>query len=294
MDLLQNQINVQELFDPAARVTTVGTYGSKVIDRIDYGACVAVLNSAASSAGTSVTLDVVVQEADAAAANSIFDRSDGDEDTDVELRKDSNDNIKLAVQFTTVAACTISSVFLRLKKAGTITSGKIVTCRIETDSSDDPTGTLVHADATKDVETDDIDSAYSWVEFAFDRPVDLAAATAYHIVLTGDYTESDTNCVKMATSTVASGGTFNIFDSAWGGISATDAGVGYIFTYTFADISGAEFTTVDETAASFEEVEIDLRPQKRYIRAKATVAGSSASFICGASVVLGNAKTVPV
>lgn len=293
MDTLGEKTKTSELLDVAARVTTVGTYGSAVVDRLGFDSSLCVQHSAASSAGSSVTLNTKMQESDAVARGS-KDDADGAADNNYQLRDASTSNIKFSAKVTQSGARQIKSVFLKLKKEGTITSGKIVTCRLETDSTGDPSGTLVHADATKDVETDDIAAAYGFIEFELTRPVDIADTTVFHIVLTGDYTESTSNCITLAVSDVASGGDFNFFDAAWDTMSTVLKSVGYIEQYTFSDISGAAFAAVSETAGAFEKLDVELVGKKRYVRALATVAGTSASFQCGASVVLGNAADKPV
>ena len=287
MQTLGERISTTELLPIAARTTTVGTYGSAVIDRVEKDSSRVILHSAASSAGTGVSLAVKMQESDAAGAGS-FDNRSGTE-VAVELRKGSNDNIKLAAKVTQSGARQVKSVFLRLKNVGTIASGKTVTVTLETDSSGDPSGTAIHADATATVLCSSIDSSFDWVEFELTRPVDIADTTVFHIVLSGNYTESSSNYIAWATETVGSGGDFNIFDSAWGGVSSTTAAMGYIEEYNFSDISGAAFTAVDETAGSFQELDVELSERKRYLRALATVTGTSASFQCGAHIILGNA-----
>ena len=64
MQTLGEKTQTSELFDIAARTTTVGTYGSKDIDKRGFDSSLCILNSAASSAGSSVTLDVKMQESD--------------------------------------------------------------------------------------------------------------------------------------------------------------------------------------------------------------------------------------
>lgn len=293
MDTLGEKTKTQELLDIAARVTTVGDYGSKVIDRRGFDSSICILNSAKSSAGSSTTLDVKMQDS-APVARGTKDDATGAADNDYQLRDASTSNIKFSAIITQSGARQIESVSLKLKKEGTITSGKIVTVRLETDSTGDPSGTLVHADATIDVETDDIAAAYAFVKFTFPRAVDIADTTVYHIVLTGDYTESTSNCITLAVSDVASGGDFNFFDAAWDTQSTVLKVVGYVEEYNFSDISGAAFATVDELTAAFEKIDVELVGKNQFVRALATVAVSSASYQCGASIVLGNPSLKPV
>jgi len=51
---------------------------------------------------------------------------------------------------------------------------------------------------------------------------------------------------------------------------------------TYADITGATFTEVDDTeGGAIEAIYVDLSAAKRYIRAVATIAGTTPSFTCG-------------
>lgn len=294
MQTLGERTKSSELFDIAARVTTVGTYGSAVIDRIGFDSALSILNSAASTAGSSVSLAVKMQDSDVTGRG--FDNSTGAADVDNDLRDGTASNIELGLQFTQSGARQIKSVWLNLKKKGTITSGKVVTVQVHGDTGGEkPDDTLVHADAAATVETDDIAATYGLVEFALTRPVDLADATAYWIVLEGDYDVSSTNCISLATTTVASGGNFNWHDADWDAtMVTTKKGVAYTEEYNFGDITNATFTAVDELATSHQKIDVELPAEKRYIRALATVTGASASFQCGASLVLGRANKMPV
>jgi hypothetical protein len=287
MQLIGEETKTQELFDIASRTTVVGTYGSKVIERGTARSCIAILNSAKSAAGSTTSLAIKMQESDAVTRG--VDSSSASADNDVKLRSAADTAIKLSKKFTQSGARQISKVFLKLKSLGSITAGKIVTARIETDSTGDPSGTLVHADATASVLCSAIATSYGWVEFAFSRPIDLANATVYHIVLIGDYDVSSSNCIILATDTVASGGDYNIYTTTWGTMSTTQVVNCYAEQYNFSDISSYTFTAVDELAASHQAKEWSLLTQKQYLRAKATVTGTSADFTCGASIVIDGA-----
>ena len=47
---------------------------------------------------------------------------------------------------------------------------------------------------------------------------------------------------------------------------------------TFADITGATFTQVTNAADSTEDIGLEVNPQERYIRAVATIAGTTPTF----------------
>ena len=50
---------------------------------------------------------------------------------------------------------------------------------------------------------------------------------------------------------------------------------------TWADVSGATFTQVTDSALAFETISLDVRSVDRYIRTVATLAGSSPVFVYG-------------
>ena len=56
----------------------------------------------------------------------------------------------------------------------------------------------------------------------------------------------------------------------------------------YTDITGAAFTQVDGSTAAFESISLDTRSTKRYIRAVATIAGTSPSY--ATSVILHGVK----
>lgn len=294
MQTLGERTKTSELLDIATRVTTVGTYGSKVLNRVGFLSSLCILHSAASTAGSSVTLDVKMQDSDVTSKG--YDNTTGAASVDNDLRDGTASNIELGLQFSQSGARQIKSVWLNLKKKGTITTGKVVTVQIHGDSGGEkPDDTLVHADATATVETDDIAATYGLVEFELTRPVDLADSTEYWIVLEGDYDVSSSNCISLATTTVASGGNFNWHDADWDStMVTTKKGVAYTEQYNFGDITDGDFDTVSELAASFQKLDVELKTEKTFIRALATVAVSSASFICGVSIVLGEASDMPV
>ena len=55
---------------------------------------------------------------------------------------------------------------------------------------------------------------------------------------------------------------------------------------SYVDITGATFAEVDDTeGGAIEGIAVDLSAAKRFIKAVATLAGTSPSFICGLSFV---------
>lgn len=293
MNHVGEEIAVKELFHNQARTQAVGAYGSKVVNHRSFASSVFVLQSAKSSAGTGVSLAVKMQESDDAIRGS-KDDSAGAVDNDVKLRSAANTAIKLAAKVTQTGARQIKSVSLRLKRLGTIAAGKVATITLETDSTGNPSGTAVHEDAVANVLCTAIGTEYQWVEFAFPRAVDVADTTVFHIVLSGDYTESADNCIVLAVSDVASGGDYNIYDTTWGTLDDTKKVVGFDLEFNFSDMSGAAFSNVDETADSFQTKDLVLSDKKPNVRALATITGASASFVCSACAILGESPDAPV
>lgn len=49
---------------------------------------------------------------------------------------------------------------------------------------------------------------------------------------------------------------------------------------TFADVTGYAFTQVTDAAASLQDLEIDTRKVRRYVRAVTAITGTTPSFTC--------------
>lgn len=287
-----NDVTVSELFPIAARTQVVGTYGSYAIDRKDFRSSVALLHSAKSSAGTACTLSVALQESDAPAVGSKELRSVASI-VDKKIRTDST-NLKIGCKFTQAAAKQINSVSLYLKKTGTIASGKSIIVTLQTNNAGVASGTLVNVDAIDSFPVDSLSTSYLFKTFIFQKPIDVAASTIYHIVVDGDYALSSANYVSAATQTVASGGDYNLKDSAgWNATVATTQVLAWDEEFNFSNITGGSFLSVTELAPSIQTVNTNLAGIKRYVRAKATIVGTSASFQCGASIILGEPRTKP-
>jgi len=197
--------------------------------------------------------------------------------TATELREGATTNNKLALRFTQSGARSIKRVALYLDKQGSFTAGKKLTLTIETNNSGNPSGTAVTNGTSNTVDIDtEVSTTAGWVTFTFAKPVDLSDATVYHFVLAGDYTASATINVRWYSKTVASGGTFNTFDATnWAGVTATENLMAYADEYTFTDISGGGFTTV-ETAlnTSVQTISLHARSLPQRTRIYSTVGGT--------------------
>lgn len=204
---------------------------------------------------------------------------------DIVLRNNTNDNIKLAAKFTQSGAGQVKRVGLKLKKNGTITSGKILTLTLETNNAGDPSGTALGTAVT--VQTDSIGTAYDWVVFTFTNPVDVADGTVYWLVLAGDYTVSSSNNITWRTATVASGGNANVFDSAWAAVSTNSAEF-YLHQYVFSDITGGAFTSLSTAGtASVQSLEFNADSLPPVIRLYSTLGGTSSPAWTTAALVSG-------
>lgn len=294
---LGNDVGTYELFDPAARITTVGTYGSKVVDRSGFLSGVALWQSAKSSAGSACSTSVVMQEASEAVYGGGLNNMVATTADSLGLRSVADSTyVKVGFVVTQDSARTINSVTLKLRKTGTVTGTNSVTLSIFSDSANgDPSDILVHADAVDSVKISSIAATWGWVTFTFDRPVDLAAATDYHYILTGTYTISTSNYVLVYLETVASGGDVEYEGAAqdWTQVTTSDI-VGKILRYNFSNITTAVFDTATHTAGIFDTKDINFRGKKRYVRAKATIIGSSGSFVSSGAITLGEPTVKPV
>lgn len=243
------------------------TYTGPEFDMSHYlGHAKAIL--AAEAQGSGITLNVKFQASDPAALGGNYNETG---DTDKALNKVTSGKTKIAVQFTQSGARSIKRVALRLKKTGTIASDKLLTLTIETDSSGAPSGTDL---GTATILANSVGATYDWYDFVFTAPVDVANSTVYHLVLTSNYTASDTNYISWQGLTVASGGNAEDY-TPWTDITTLNL-LYRIFQYNFADIPGAAFTEVDN-AAAFEAIHFPVADAKRIVRAVATVAGGTAT-----------------
>lgn len=243
------------------------TYKGPEFDMSHYlGPAKAIL--AAEAQGSGVTLNVKFQASDPAALGSNYNETG---DTDKPLNKVTSGKTKVAVQFTQSGARSVKRVALKLKKAGTIASDKLLTLTIETDSSGAPSGTAL---GTATILANSVGAAYDWYDFVFTAPVDVANSTVYHLVLTSNYTASDSNYISWQGLTVASGGNAEDY-TPWADIATLNL-LYRVFQYNFADVSGAAFTEVGN-AAAFEAIHFPVADAKRIVRAVATVAGGTAT-----------------
>lgn len=227
------------------------------------------------TAGTSPTLACKLQGATGLARGYEYSTLGA---TANELREGATTNNKLGLKFTQSGARSVKRVALWLDKQGALAAGKKLTLTIETDTTGSPSGTAVQngTSATVDIDTE-VSTTAGWVVFTFAAPVDLADATVYHLVLSGDYTASGTVNVRWYSKTVASGGTFETYDATnWAAVTATESLMAYADQYTFADITGGGFTTVSTALnTSVQTVSLPARSLPQVTRLYSTIGGTS-------------------
>ena len=198
------------------------------------------------------------------------------------------------VKFTNATAGQIKTVDFWLKKAGTIATGKKLTLKVEADNAGSPSGTALGTSATVDIDTK-VATTGQWVSFTFTTPVDVAASTIYHLVLSADYNASGSNYVSMTSTTVASGGTQESFDgsSTWS-LTSTEKVMVQVHQYAFADVTTLVATQATAAVSVNESVEIDTDAMASFVRVYDTIGGTagpsfvaSTSFVCGRQVQSG-------
>jgi hypothetical protein len=212
--------------------------------------------------------------------------------TATELREGASTNIELALSFTQSGARQIKRVALWLDKQGTITAGKLLTLKIETDNTANPSGTTLNnaTSATVDIDTA-VSTTAGWVVFTFAKPIDVADATVYHFVLSGDYTASGSNNVRLYSTTVASGGTLNpsTDGTTFAGVTTTERVMVYVDQYAFADITGGGFTSLATAGtASVQSLELNADSLPPVIRLFTTLGGTSSPAWTTACLVSGD------
>ena len=206
---LSEQTTLVNLITPTTLTTTAANVYGTAVDVTNFIGQPAFIFASSGSAGTGSTLVAAVQSADVASL--VDSRAEGS--TDIILREDTTVNLTLASSCTLTADATVSKVYLRLKRGGTVAASKYIKLEVQSDSSDDPDDTALITATTIDPTT--IATSYDYVAFTFPSLVDLASATDYHFVLSGNYDVHGTNYIAWSATTVASGGTLSYFNAAW-------------------------------------------------------------------------------
>ncbi len=277
-------MKILSLFD-LQQVTATG--GGPELDLTNYAKNLKFAYAGANTAGSTPTLASKIQ-ASPALARGLEQSTAGA--TDNKLRSGASTNTKLSLKFTQSGARQVKRVAIMLKNPGTITAGKILTLTINTDSAGSPSNTAVTNGTSANVLCSAVGAAYAWVVFTFANPVDLADATVYHLVLSGDYTADTTNCVYWRSLTVGSGGTVETSTdgTTWAAVTATQSFEAYVDQFNFADVTGGAFTGLT-TGASMAPAEknFDLRTiGNPVLRLYNAIGGtSSPAYYAGCAIV---------
>jgi len=114
-------------------------------------------------------------------------------DTDYVIGDDAGTERAQAQGFQLDAATKVKAVQVYIKKADGTPNSLVV--RIETSSSNNPTGTLADANLTKTILVTDVASSFGWITVEFDSAssVALSASTTYHVVLKTAAAGNDNN-----------------------------------------------------------------------------------------------------
>lgn len=267
-------------------VSITATGGTQDLDVSGLTGNARVVLTSLNTAGTAPTLACKLQTSPAAAAGYTY----ATEGTlvDNELREGASTNIEIAAAFTQTGARQVKRIGLKLKKGGTIAAGKLLTLKIETDSTGDPSGTALGTSEPVDIDTE-VSTTAGWVFFTFATPVDLADATVYHLVLSGDYSASAANNVMWQSNTVASGGTLNVSTdgTTFVGVVSTQAALVRIEEYAFADLTGGGFTTLTTAGnTTVQSLEFRARHLPKFMRLHLTIGGTSNPAFATSAVVV--------
>lgn len=169
-------------------------------------------------------------------------------DTWVPLRNGAADNVKVAHSFTTGALETpsIYQVTFRLRQEGTLAAGDYIWVSIQGDATGDPDGTAIATSYKIDATAISTASGGELVTFTFrESSVQaLTAATAYHIVLEGDYTASSSNQIQIHVDTLASGGTLELYDAAWADVTTQSPPTTCLQVASWTALTAYAFTAV--------------------------------------------------
>jgi len=198
------------------------------------------------------TLDMVLQASPVPVEHASRNTFDGIDDGHEALFDGAASNLFFAIPFTTIGACTIYQIRLRLSRLGTPAKAgggtpPCVYVSIQGNGGGDPDGTNVGG-TSRGVPTADIAVTLDEYVFTFEIGVDLAALTTYWIVISPDYDTDIANLINVHYNTHASGCKF--FDAAWAVMVNQD--IWYTMNYLIyttvskTDIEGGDIPTFTE------------------------------------------------
>lgn len=277
MSFIQSAAERLTFLEALAADSYAATANGNDIELAPYKGKASFLLSAEAAGGGTAT--VSLQHADLTAGTVNFQLA-GATANAVPLKIGASDNVALAQQFTQSGAAGVKFAYLRLRKQGTIAAGKKLTLAIMADDSGDPhASTTLGTFATVDIDSE-VSTDWQWIKFTAAKAIMLADSTAYHYKLTADYTASADNNVEWSASTVASGGGSEIEDAAWADVATKNHDI-YTQELAYAAFSPAKaFTAVTTAASSFQELLLDTREAKQYVRAINTIATGPCVLSC--------------
>lgn len=216
-------------------------------------------------------------------------------DTWVTLRYNTNDQIMLAHKFTTAASgaaatCTIHKVKFYMKRVGTIAASTYVWATLEGESTGAPDGSAIQT--SYKIAAAGIGTSGEYVTFQFREPIALTAATAYYVVLQGDWTLSTSNHLAVYVDTVASGGTLYVYDSGWANTSTQSPNtlceaIGTWTAVTPEPSAFAAITAVNEDVVSSVQTKyLNVQTYGRYVRLVLTETATWTTCLSTAFAVL--------
>lgn len=244
-----------------------------------------------SGGGGSDTLDVKFQESDAPEEAEGINGYNGVDDGSRKLREGATTNVLLAIPFTPAVGLTVYQVKLMLSKLGAPTGH--VWVEIQGDSTGDPDGTAIGGVSRK-VDVANIGAAIEEVSFFADCGIDLTGATAYWLVITGDYTASATDCIQVHYDTATSAcKQYN--GTVWA--VTTDENFWFkLEQLIFSDVSSLVHAQITEGFANpmdtWERLEIPMLMRKPALRAFYTPSGGA--WTVGHALAIGYPKTQPL
>lgn len=192
-------------------------------------------------------------------------------DTDSKLMAATGTDTYLSAQFVQSGNRQVKSVWLRLKQVGTITGS--LYCAVQGDTVAGGLPDNVAQGTSAAVDASGISDDYEWTEFTFATPVDLTSTDTYHLVLSGTYSQSNTNYIAWSANTVTSGGNAEANNSSWANVATLDFEA-FVMQYQFSDVTGGAFTVVGN-AASLQTLTLNLDSLKDYVRVKDTVTSTA-------------------
>lgn len=140
--------------------------------------------------------------------------------TDNTLCSGETTNVKLTAHWYQSLSSTVRYISLRLKRNGTIATGKYVQIRLCEDNNGAPGNTLA---VSSRILCSAITASYSLIQFTLSSEVNVITGTTYHILLEGNYTASATNNISWRSKTVTSGGNMHTYNgTTWSATTTKD------------------------------------------------------------------------